>query len=139
MPTVVISASFFCALLTISFMHCRNVKLQSHGPSSDKTKKPRRRRYGSGVSYHVLIIDPMRRILEEEGQSRSTGINKPSISAAATSNITRRDAVCLANIMDPFGGRTPYAVWKQLANRARAMKSKPLRAPMTILIPIDAR
>lgn len=66
----------FCSLLTGSFMHCRNVKMERHGEAVLDAKHPRRRRYGPRVPYHVLVIDPMRRILEREGQSQSTGIRQ---------------------------------------------------------------
>lgn len=58
-------------LLTISFMHCKNVTLVEKAPPKGAGK---RNRYGPRIRYHVLEIEPMKKILKSEGQSEKTGL-----------------------------------------------------------------
>lgn len=61
-------------LLTISFMHCKNVVRQENTPP-EKLSKARTRRHGEPLlRYTTLVIDPMRAVLESEGKASETGI-----------------------------------------------------------------
>lgn len=56
----------FCypALLTISFLHCRNIEIRPVTPS-EKQSRSYEKKHGRGlVRYHVLDIKPIRRLLE---------------------------------------------------------------------------
>lgn len=71
-----VAHEFFPALLTISFLHCKNVIVKTEVPSqalsnvhSHKTGRPL-------VRYKILEIEPMKRILRSEGQSEKTGLKK---------------------------------------------------------------
>lgn len=62
--------------LAISFMHCKNVEHREEVPSYlERTawKKKHRRRL---VRYHVLDIDPMRKVLDDDGGARTHGIGR---------------------------------------------------------------
>lgn len=61
------------ALLAISFLHCKNVKIvpQGHGLYSGS-----RNRHKPSIRYHVLEIDPMKETLRTEGKSDETGLKK---------------------------------------------------------------
>lgn len=67
------------ALLTISFLHCRNVTLQEvRPPGKPLTNQQRRRgeRPRAPLSYHVLDIRPMREVLRSQGQESQVGSRK---------------------------------------------------------------
>ena len=57
------------AFLAISFMHCKNVKVESKYPPRpiSRNGKPR-------VKFYTLSISPMKKILENEGQLKATGL-----------------------------------------------------------------
>jgi hypothetical protein len=57
----------FCSLLTVTFMHCRNVELIEQRPDAKLARKFRKRRGVEPTRWHVLQIDPMRRTLRTEG------------------------------------------------------------------------
>lgn len=65
---------FYPMLLAISFLHCKNVKMTHALPRArnrkDQTQKPPK------VKVYTLEIEPMRRVLETEGQSQKTGLKK---------------------------------------------------------------
>ena len=55
----------FPILLTISFMHCKNVDLRPVTPP-EKLSRKHEKKHGHGlVRYHVLEIEPIRRILDK--------------------------------------------------------------------------
>lgn len=60
------------ALLAICFMHCKNVTRIPHGPHLGS--KAKRERHAPRIRYHTLVIEPMKKILREEGQSEKTGL-----------------------------------------------------------------
>lgn len=69
------------ALLAISFLHCRNVKVEDKATTMGKSKsvKRRARRAAKGEPYYkqnIIEIRPMRRVLETEGQSETHGLKK---------------------------------------------------------------
>jgi hypothetical protein len=61
-------------LLTISFMHCRNVSLRPVDPP-ERLSRNHARKHGKPLTrYHVLEIEPMRRILDSEGEAQTKGL-----------------------------------------------------------------
>ena len=64
------------ALLTISFLHCKNVQLQpvtpSHKPLSHKQKRRGDPPFAR-LAYHVLDITPMKQVLRTEGHEDYNG------------------------------------------------------------------
>lgn len=67
------------ALLTISFLHCKNVTLQDvHPPKKPLSNRQRRRgeQPRAPLSYHVLDIHPMRQVLRTEGQEARVGTRR---------------------------------------------------------------
>jgi hypothetical protein len=64
------NAVLFPALLAISFLHCKNVKIINNNP----IRGMRRNRHKPKIVYRTLEIEPMKKIMREEGQSETTGI-----------------------------------------------------------------
>lgn len=60
------------ALLAISFMHCKNVETIAQEPKRITGKRTPRNQ--SKIKYHVLKIEPMKKILRDEGDSETRGI-----------------------------------------------------------------
>lgn len=63
-------------LLAVCFMHCKNVKKQLVTPPSLMDKKWTKRHKRPLVRYHILDIDPMKEVLEGEGEHRGNGLRK---------------------------------------------------------------
>lgn len=64
------------ALLAICFAHCKNVDLEPQEPP-EKLSRKHERKHGKALSrYHVLQIDPARKLLESEGDIQRSGIKK---------------------------------------------------------------
>lgn len=59
-----IAQLLFPVLLTISFLHCKNVRLRTVAPPARLSHKHRKKRGRDLVRYHVLDIEPMRQLLE---------------------------------------------------------------------------
>lgn len=62
------------ALLSISFLHCKNVEIIPR--KSDDKKNEKRNRNSSKIKYKVLEIEPMKKVLREEGKSESLGLKQ---------------------------------------------------------------
>jgi len=54
----------FPALLTISFLHCRNIEIQPVTPSEKQSRSYRKKHGKELVRYHVLDIRPIRRLID---------------------------------------------------------------------------
>jgi hypothetical protein len=61
-------------LMTISFMHCKNVTIQSTEPSAKLQKARERRGKLPLFTFKTLEIKPMVKILKEEGESDTKGL-----------------------------------------------------------------
>jgi hypothetical protein len=61
-------------LLTISFMHCRNVSIRPVDPPERLSRRYERKHNRPLTRYHVLDIEPMRRILDTEGEAQTKGL-----------------------------------------------------------------
>ena len=67
---------FYPALLSISFLHCKNVQVARQTPPR-KLSHAFQRRHGRALTqFHTLQITPMRKVLEREGQSQTLGLKK---------------------------------------------------------------
>lgn len=64
------------ALLTVCFMHCRNVKLEENVCPPKLAKRTREKHGYTPVTYHTLVIEPLRQILRHEGKSDAHGLAK---------------------------------------------------------------
>lgn len=77
---------FYPALLTISFLHCKNVTLLEPPPvsqvSPQRAKKSKKHRQtqakpnGPRLTYHILDIEPMKQVLKTEGHIEQNGLKK---------------------------------------------------------------
>jgi hypothetical protein len=68
---------FHTALLSLSFLHCRNVGLEEVTPERktihNKAQKKRGEKTYQPIPYKILNIQPMRQILRTEGKSEIVG------------------------------------------------------------------
>jgi hypothetical protein len=62
--------------LSLSFTHCKNVTLSTETPSLKIQKKREEKGKYPLFKYHLLNIDPMKKILSTEGQIKSQGVKK---------------------------------------------------------------
>lgn len=69
-------ASIQPALMAISFMHCKNIKVQPQEPSSKLSKAFQKRHGKPLLRYHTLEIEPMKKVLETEGSIGQNGLKK---------------------------------------------------------------
>ena len=63
-------------LLTLSFMHCKNVESREVERPTIVGKKGRARRRRPPKPYYLLDIDPMRAVLRHEGQIETVGLER---------------------------------------------------------------
>jgi hypothetical protein len=64
----------YVSLLSVSFMHCKNVTQEEITPAAALAKKQLRKHGIPKVSYRVLKIEPMTRALHEQGASDTKGL-----------------------------------------------------------------
>lgn len=62
--------------LAISFMHCKNVTAKEQSPPQALNKKHAKKSRVPLTKYHVLNIEPMKKVLRTEGKSEQSGIRK---------------------------------------------------------------
>lgn len=70
------STALFVPLLAISFMHCKNVVVETINPSPKLNKARMKRGNPSLVVYKILGINPVREIMKTEGDSGNNGLKK---------------------------------------------------------------
>lgn len=63
-------------LLTLSFMHCRNVQVRTEVPPAPLSKKHERKTGRPLLRYRVLQIDHMKQVLEHEGHASIEGLKR---------------------------------------------------------------
>jgi hypothetical protein len=74
-PTVEFAASHLGpALLAISLMHCKNVDIRPVDPPERISRSHARRKGRPLTRYHILDIQPMRGILDREGEAQTKGL-----------------------------------------------------------------
>jgi hypothetical protein len=66
----------FPALMALSFMHCKNVTLESVVPSEKLSRSYRKRHGRPLVSYGELRIDPIRKVLEQQRKGVGGSLRK---------------------------------------------------------------
>jgi hypothetical protein len=64
------------ALLTVCFLHCKNVHIETHTPPPAVAKKHRLRYGRPPVTYKTLVIDPLTKVLRNEGKAEEVGLRK---------------------------------------------------------------
>jgi hypothetical protein len=60
------------ALLAVAFLHCKNVNLITNEPRKVSSRRASQR--ASKIRFHTLQIEPMKKILHDEGRIHETGI-----------------------------------------------------------------
>src|SRR5215471_15799613 len=64
------------AFLAISFLHCKNVRMEDHAMDKPLAKKFRLKHNCEPVKWKTLVIEPLREILRGEGRSGQVGLAK---------------------------------------------------------------
>jgi len=64
------------ALLAVSFLHCKNVRLDDNHVPKPLAKKYRERHGVEPCAYKTLVIEPLKQILRHEGRSHEVGLQK---------------------------------------------------------------
>jgi hypothetical protein len=64
----------YAALLTVSFLHCKNVDVVEVDPAPALSRKHQRRTGRALSRYVILDIDPMRQVLRRDGQLEQGGL-----------------------------------------------------------------
>jgi len=64
------------ALLAISFMHCKNVTVRKVTIPAGLIRKARKKHHHELIRYHILDIEPMKKVLRSEGNSEKTGLKR---------------------------------------------------------------
>lgn len=117
-------------LLSISFMHCKNVERREITQPPALNKKWERKHGRPLVRYHVLDIDPMKKVLRDEGRSAETGLKKALHICRGHFATYTEDA--------PLFGRLTGTFWKPQHVRGSAtegvvVKDYNVRAPRAVL------
>jgi hypothetical protein len=63
-------------LLTIAFMHCKNVIMDEINPNKNYSAKYIKKYCKPSVRYHVLNVDPVKKILKNDGNIEHNGLKK---------------------------------------------------------------
>lgn len=61
-------------LLATSFLHCKNVTIETHEPPAKLSRAFRKRHGEPLVRFHLLNIEPMKTVLRREGQVEKLGL-----------------------------------------------------------------
>lgn len=70
------AAFWLVPLMSIAFLHCKNVEIFQEIPSERLQKARNKRGKAPLVYYHILNIKPMRQVLHTEGQQASGGLSR---------------------------------------------------------------
>ncbi len=73
---LMLDATYVPALLALSFMNCKNVKVANNNPEPKLSKAFNRRHGRPLLTYKTLEIEPMKRVLETEGGIERNGFKK---------------------------------------------------------------
>lgn len=66
-----------CPLMTLSFVHCKNVRIVKAPEPPPQFEKAWKKRNGRDlIRYHTIEIEPMKKILVAEGRSATVGLRK---------------------------------------------------------------
>jgi len=76
MKEVTQTSSLDVPLLTLCFMHCKNTTLRTIQPPAKLNKARLKRGNSSLAVYKILDIEPMKKILEDQGGQQHTGLKK---------------------------------------------------------------
>ena len=74
--SAIVCQLLFPALMALSFMHCKNVSLETVVPSEKLSRSYRKRHGRPLVSYGELRIDPIRKVLEQQRQGVGGSLRK---------------------------------------------------------------
>lgn len=67
---------FFPMFLALSFLHCKNVNTERIVPPEPLSKKYQKRHGKPLETYHILNIEPMKRVLNKDGGAEKTGLKR---------------------------------------------------------------
>lgn len=76
LPESSILGIVYPSFLAISFMHCKNVTVEQVEPIAKVSKRYEKKTGKPLEKYHVLNIEPMKKVLRTEGDSEKTGLKR---------------------------------------------------------------
>lgn len=113
-------------LLASSFMHCRNVRLMKDEPPPRLSRRHERKHGFPLTARYTLLIDPMRKVLEREGEASGGGLPKAL-------HICRGHFKTYTEEKPLFGKRTGTYWWPQTVRGAKkhgeVVKDYAVKAP----------
>lgn len=71
-----IQLGYYPTLLALSFLHCKNVVVQTEEPNPQLSRIFQKKHGRPLVKFHVLNIEPMKTILKNEGQVEEVGLKR---------------------------------------------------------------
>lgn len=101
------------ALLAVSFMHCKNVAFDQYKPPEKISRKHERRHGLPLTKYYTLEIDPIRKLLRDEGGAEKTGLKHAL-------HICRGHFKTYTDEKPLFGKRTGTYWWPQTVRGSKA-------------------
>lgn len=69
-------SAMFPVVLTLGFMHCKNVVLSEHQPDCDHDRERKKAGLKPFLRYSTINIDPAKRVLRTEGGIETNGLKK---------------------------------------------------------------
>lgn len=67
---------YYPTLLALSFLHCKNVTVETEEPQAKLSKVFQRKHGRPLIKYHVLNIEPMKTVLKTEGRAETVGLKR---------------------------------------------------------------
>lgn len=67
---------YYPLFMAISFMHCKNVTLETIEPNKKLNKKFQKNHGGFLIKYHTLQVESIKKILKKEGKIESQGLER---------------------------------------------------------------
>jgi hypothetical protein len=89
------------AFLAISFLHCKNVRIDDNAVPAKLAKRYRERNGIAPANYKTLVIEPLKQILRTEGKSGEHGLAKAM-------------HICRGHFKDYREGRGLFGKYKQI-------------------------
>lgn len=67
---------YYPTLLALSFLHCKNVTVQTEDPSPKQSRVFQKKHGRPLIRFHILNIEPMKTVLKNEGQAEKVGLKR---------------------------------------------------------------
>lgn len=68
--------AYYPSLLALSFLHCKNVIVETEEPQAKLSKSFQKKHGRPLIKFHVLNIEPMKTVIKNEGQAEKLGLKR---------------------------------------------------------------